>query len=27
VDPQFDHPFQWNIGQEFVEQAKRLWNV
>lgn len=27
VDPQFDHPFQWNIGSEFVNHAKRLWNV
>jgi hypothetical protein len=27
VDPQFDHPFYWNIGREFVNQAKELWNV
>jgi len=27
VDPQFDHPFYWNIGREFKEQAKELWNV
>jgi len=27
VDPMFDHPFYWNIGDTFVEEAKRLWNV
>lgn len=27
TDPQFDHPFQWNIGKPFVEHAKELWNV
>lgn len=27
VDPMFDHPFYWNIGHTFVEEAKRLWNV
>jgi hypothetical protein len=27
IDPQFDHPFQWNIGSEFVSHAKLLWNV
>lgn len=27
IDPQFDHPYQWNIGQKFVQHAKELWNV
>jgi hypothetical protein len=26
TDPQWDHPFYWNIGDEFVEQAKQDFN-
>ena len=26
VDPQFDHAFCWNIGNVFVQDAKKLWN-
>lgn len=25
TDPQFDHNFYWNIGHQFVQQAKELW--
>ena len=25
TDPQFEHPFYWSIGFEFVKQAKELW--
>ena len=26
TDPQFEHPFYWSIGNEFVKQAKELWS-
>ena len=26
TDPQFSHPFFWNIGHQFVKQAKELWS-
>ena len=26
TDPQFDHPFYWNIGHEFLTHAKELWS-
>ena len=26
LDPQFDHAFCWNIGNVFVQDAKKLWN-
>ena len=26
LDPQFDHPFLWSIGDQFVKQAKELWS-
>ena len=26
TQPNFSHPFYWNIGHEFVKQAKELWN-
>jgi hypothetical protein len=25
TDPQFEHPFYWSIGYEFVKEAKELW--
>jgi len=25
TDPQFEHPFYWSIGHEFVKHAKELW--
>jgi hypothetical protein len=27
VDPEFDHNFYWNIGQEFFSKAKKLWSL
>jgi hypothetical protein len=26
LDPQFDHPFLWSIGDQFVKAAKELWS-
>ena len=26
TDPQFEHPFYWSIGYEFVKEAKELWS-
>ena len=26
LDPEFDHPYFWNIGSMFVQDAKKLWN-
>jgi hypothetical protein len=26
TDPQFDHPFYWSIGHDFVKTAKELWS-
>ena len=26
TDPQFEHPFYWSIGHEFVKEAKELWS-
>ena len=26
TEPQFEHPFYWNIGFEFVKEAKELWS-
>ena len=26
TDPQFSHPFFWNIGQEFLKKAKEVWS-
>ena len=26
TDPQFEHPFYWNIGHEFLTRAKELWS-
>ena len=26
TDPQFDHPFYWSIGHDFVKEAKELWS-
>ena len=26
TDPQFDHPFYWSIGHDFVKAAKELWS-
>ena len=26
TQPNFSHPFYWNIGHQFVKQAKELWN-
>ena len=26
TDPQFDHPFYWSIGYDFVKEAKELWS-
>ena len=26
LDPQFDHNFCWSIGNQFVQDAKKLWN-
>jgi len=26
TEPNFSHPFYWNIGHEFVKQAKELWS-
>jgi len=25
TDPQFEHPFYWSIGHEFLKHAKELW--
>ena len=26
TDPQFEHPFYWSIGHDFVKEAKELWS-
>ena len=26
VDPQFEHPYEWSIGEPFVRKAKELWS-
>jgi ribosomal protein S16 len=26
TEPQFEHPFYWNIGYEYVKEAKELWS-
>jgi len=27
TDPNFSHPYLWNIGPEFLKAAKELWNL
>ena len=26
VDPEFSHPFYWNIGQKYLSKAKKIWS-